>query len=62
MMEMMRRVSTNVDSAGGTRAPMYQIAFLRPYPTAKLADVVAPTPSIGKRYVLFPTQDAWTNV
>lgn len=42
MMEMTRRVSTNVTSAGGTRAPMNQFAFLRSYPTAKFTDVVAP--------------------
>src|ERR1700752_3127289 len=42
MMEMTRRISTNVVSAGGTRAPMNQFAFLRSYPNASFTDVVAP--------------------
>src|SRR5579884_3996916 len=42
MMEMTRRISTNVAAAGATRAPMNQFAFLRSYPTAAFTDVVAP--------------------
>ena len=42
MMEMTRRISTNVTASSGTRAPMNQFAFLRSYPTAAFTDVVAP--------------------
>ena len=42
MMEMSRRISTNLESPVGTRAPMNQFAFLREYPNASFTDVVAP--------------------
>ena len=42
MMEMSRRIATNVASPASTRAPMGQFAFLRSYPDATFTDVVAP--------------------
>lgn len=42
MMEMTRRISTNVATSGATRAPMGQWAFLRSYPDASFTDVVSP--------------------
>ncbi len=42
MMESSRRISTNLESPMGTRAPMNQFAFLREYPNASFTDVVAP--------------------
>jgi len=42
LMEMTRRVSTNVATAGASRAPMGQMALMRAYPTAAFEDVVSP--------------------
>src|SRR5579862_1306866 len=42
MMEMTRRISTNVAAAGTSRAPMNEFAFMREYPNASFTDVVAP--------------------
>ncbi|MBV8162766.1 MAG: DUF1254 domain-containing protein [Candidatus Eremiobacteraeota bacterium] len=42
LMEITRRVSTNVATAGTTRAPMGQLALMRAYPTAAFEDVVSP--------------------
>ncbi|MCH2108219.1 MAG: DUF1254 domain-containing protein [Polyangiaceae bacterium] len=41
-MEMTRRVMTNVQKAGATRAPMGEFARLRKYPDAQFRDVTAP--------------------
>lgn len=41
-MEMTRRVMTNVEQPGGTRAPMGHLIRMRAYPTAKFRDVTAP--------------------
>nr|WP_315974439.1 DUF1254 domain-containing protein [Microvirga sp. HBU67692] len=41
-MEMTRRVFTNVDQPGGSRAPMGQLVSKREYPTAAYRDVTAP--------------------
>jgi len=41
-MEMTRRVMTNVEKPGGTRAPMGQFVRMREYPDAAFRDVTAP--------------------
>ncbi len=38
-MDMTRKQTTNVDSAGPTRAPMGQLVRMRTYPTAEFRDV-----------------------
>jgi hypothetical protein len=40
--EMSRKVITNVEKPGATRAPMGQFANLREYPSAAYGDVTAP--------------------
>jgi len=42
MMEMTRRVMTNVEKPEGTRAPMGQFVRMHEYPTAAFRDVTAP--------------------
>lgn len=42
MMEVTRRVMTNVVAPDGSHAPMGQLAHMRTYPTAAFRDVVAP--------------------
>jgi hypothetical protein len=42
VMEMTRRVGTNVEKPDGTRAPMNQIANVRAFPTPSFTDVVRP--------------------
>ena len=41
-MEMTRRISTNMEMPGPSRAPMGQFALLRSYPDASFTDVVSP--------------------